>query len=70
VKWSTALIIGAILGFALPLALGGPHGVWMDSFAKWGTIRPIEGSPGLLVSVPLFAGSAIALRTLFNWHGG
>jgi hypothetical protein len=67
-KWVTALAIGAILGFALPLALGGQDGVWMQSFAKWGTIRPLEGSPGLLFSVPLFLGSAIALRMLMNWH--
>ena len=67
-KWLTALAIGAILGFVMPLALGGQHGVWMNSFAKWGTIRPLEGSPGLLFSVPLFLGSAIALRMVFNWH--
>ena len=67
-KWLTALAIGAILGFVMPLALGGQHGVWMNSFAKWGTIRPLEGSPGLLFSVPLFLGSAIALRLVFNWH--
>jgi hypothetical protein len=67
-KWISALFIGAILGFALPLALGGPTGVWMNSFAKWGTIRPIEGSPGLLFSIPLFLGSAIALRLFMNWH--
>ena len=64
----TALLIGAILGFALPLFFGGPSGVWMNSFAGWGTIRPLEGSPGLLFSIPLFLGSAIALRLVFNWH--
>jgi hypothetical protein len=67
-KWFTALVLGAILGFALPLFLGGESGVWMKSFAKWGTIRPLEGSPGLLFSVPLFLASAIALRIFFNWH--
>ena len=67
-KWLTALFIGAILGFALPLFFGGQNGVWMTSFAKWGTIRPLAGSPGLLFSVPLALGSAIALRLLFNWH--
>ena len=67
-KWVTALFIGAILGFALPLFFGGQNGVWMMSFAKWGTIRPLAGSPGLLFSVPLALGSAIALRLLFNWH--
>jgi len=64
----TALLIGAILGFALPLFFGGQNGVWMQSFAKWGTVRPLEGSPGLLFSIPLALGSAIALRFLFNWH--
>ena len=69
-KWFTALILGAILGFILPLALGGQHGVWMGSWASWGTIRPLAGSPGLLFSVPLFLGSAIAFRLFFNWHKG
>ena len=67
-KWFTALALGAILGFVMPLALGGQHGVWMNSFAKWGTIRPLAGSPGLLFSVPLFLLSAIAFRMFFNWH--
>ncbi len=67
-KWLTALAIGAILGFALPLGLGGPSGVWMNSMASWGTIRPLEGSPGLLFSIPLFLGSALAFRLFFNWH--
>ena len=67
-RWITALLIGAILGFVLPLIFGGPDGVWMSSFAKWGTIRPHAGSPGLLFSVPAFVLSAIALRTFFNWH--
>jgi hypothetical protein len=67
-KWVTALFLGAILGFVLPLALGGQGGAWMGSFASWGTIRPVAGSPGLLFSIPLFIGSAIALRMFFNWH--
>ena len=67
-KWLTALFLGAILAFALPLGLGGPGGVWMQSFTKWGTIRPLAGSPGLLFSVPLFLGSAFAFRLFFNWH--
>lgn len=67
-KWLTALTIGAILGFALPLFFGGHNGVWMHSFASWGTIRPLEGSPGLLFSVPLCLLSATALRLFFNWH--
>ena len=67
-KWMTALILGGILAFVLPLTLGGQDGVWMHSWAKWGTIRPIAGSPGFLFSVPLFLGSAIAFRIFFNWH--
>jgi hypothetical protein len=67
-KWTTALFIGAILGFALPMALGGQHGAWMESFARWGTIHPLEGSPALIFSVPIFLLFAIALRFFFNWH--
>ncbi len=67
-KWLTALFVGAILGFALPLALGGQNGVWMHSFAKWATIRPVHGSPGLLFSVPVALGFAMALRFILNWH--
>jgi len=67
-KWFTALLIGAILGFALPLALGGQNGVWMASWTKWGTIRPVQDSPGLLFSIPLALGSAFAFRLFFNWH--
>ncbi len=67
-KWLTALILGAIVAVALPLALGGPSGVWMNSFTKWGTIRPLAGSPGLIFSVPLFIIFALAFRLFFNWH--
>ena len=67
-KWVTALLLGAILAFTLPLALGGQSGVWMNSIAKWGTVRPLAGSPGLLFSIPLFLASAVAFRLFFNWH--
>ncbi len=67
-KWLTALLIGAIVGFALPMAFGGRSGIWMTSLASWGTVRPFEGSPGLLFSIPFFLGSALALRVFFNWH--
>ncbi|MEO7634023.1 MAG: hypothetical protein ABIS38_00070 [Sphingomicrobium sp.] len=67
-KWMSALLLGAILAVTLPLVFGGQSGVWMNSVAKWGTIRPHAGSPGLLFSVPLFLGSAIAFRLFFNWH--
>ena len=67
-KWFTALALGVIVGFVVPLALGGQFGVWMTSWTKWGTIRPLPGSPGLLFSVPLALGAAIAFRLFFNWH--
>ena len=67
-KWLTALTLGAIVGFAIPLMLGGQFGVWMDSWASWGTVRPLAGSPGLLFSIPLFLGSALVFRLFFNWH--
>lgn len=69
-KWLTALFLGAILAFLFPMLLGGQDGVWMTSWTKWGTIRPIKGSPGLLFSVPFFIGTAIAFRLFFNWHKG
>jgi hypothetical protein len=52
----------------LPTGLDMRSGVWMNSWAAWGTIRPHAGSPGLLFSIPLFLGSALALRMVFNWH--
>ncbi|MEP7316374.1 MAG: hypothetical protein ABI667_06735 [Sphingomicrobium sp.] len=67
-KWISALLVGAILAIVLPLTLGGYTGVWMNSWVKWGTIKPIPSSPGLLFSVPVFLGSALALRIFFNWH--
>jgi len=67
-KWITALIIGAVLGFVLPTGVDLRSGVWMNSWASWGTIRPHAGSPGLLFSIPVFLGAAIALRAVFNWH--
>jgi hypothetical protein len=67
-KWITALLLGALLAFVLPTGLDMRSGVWMESFASWGTIRPHAGSPGLLFSIPVFLGSAIFLRLVFNWH--
>jgi hypothetical protein len=67
-KWLSALFLGAILGVVLPTALDMRSGVWMNSFAGWGTIHPHAGSPGLLFSIPVFLGSAIFLRAVFNWH--
>ena len=67
-KWLTALVLGGLLAFVLPMSLGGQDGVWMHNWTKWGTIRPLPGSPGFLFSVPLFLGAAIAFRIFFNWH--
>lgn len=67
-KWISALVFGAILGFVLPTAIDLGSGVWMDSWAAWGTIRPHAGSHDLLFSIPVFTGSAVAARLLFNWH--
>jgi hypothetical protein len=69
-KWLPALLLGAILGFLMPMLLGGQGGIWMNSWVKWGTIRPLAGSPGLLFSIPLALGSAVAFRLFFNWHKG
>ena len=67
-KWITALLLGAIVAFVLPTGVDLRSGVWMDSWASWGTIRPHSGSPGLLFSIPLFLGTALALRLVFGWH--
>ena len=67
-KWTMALILGAVLGFVLPTGLDMRSGVWMDSWAAWGTIRPHAASPGLLFSIPVGLGAALAFRLFFNWH--
>jgi hypothetical protein len=67
-KWLTALAFGALLGFILPTVLDARSGVWTAGWTGWGTVRPLAGSPGLLLSIPLFLGSALALRLAFNWH--
>lgn len=63
-----ALLLGAIIAIILPMVFGGPTGVWMNSFAAWGTIAPLETSPGLLFSIPAFAISTIIFWVFFNWH--
>jgi len=63
-----ALLLGAIIAIILPMLFGGPNGVWMNSVAGWGTIAPLEGSPGLLVSIPAFVISTIIFWLFFNWH--
>ena len=67
-KLTTCILIGAILGVALPMFFGGPNGVWMSSFASIGTIRPLDSSPGLLFSAPVMALTAFGLKSLFAWH--
>ena len=67
-RWLGALLLGAIVGCLLPMMFGGQSGFWLNSWTKFGTIRPLAGSPGLLFSIPLFLGSAVAFRLFFNWH--
>ena len=69
-KWLPALLLGAIVGIVLPMAFGGQGGVWMKTWAGWGTVRPLAGSPGLLFSIPFAVGAAVAFRLFFNWHRG
>ena len=67
-KWLPALLLGAILGIVLPTGLDMRSGLGMHSWASWGTIRPRADSPGLLLSIPVFLGAALAFRSFFNWH--
>ena len=67
-KWFTALLFGAAIGFVGPMLGGGRDGVWMNSVMKTGTIVPFETSPGLLFSIPVAIGAAFLLRMAFNWH--
>ena len=67
-KWFTAILIGALIAFVLPLAFGGMGGPWRESWAGVGTIAPIPNNPGLLFSIPAFLISAVGLRMFFNWH--
>ncbi|HZC38949.1 MAG TPA: hypothetical protein VE221_09800 [Sphingomicrobium sp.] len=65
-KWLAALVFGLIVGTLLPTIVDGQAGVWTDDWTGWGTVR--AGTGGLLFSIPLFLGSALAIRLLFNWH--
>jgi hypothetical protein len=67
-KWLSALLLGAFLGVVLPTAVDMRSDLWMNSWASWGTIRPHAGSPGLLLSIPVFLASALAFRRFFSWH--
>ncbi len=62
-----AALLGMIAAIALPMIFGGRTGVWMNSFAAWGTIAPLSGSPGLLFSIPLFVGVTLFAWFFFNW---
>jgi hypothetical protein len=65
-KWLTALIFGLIVGTLMPTIIDGQEGVWTDNWTGWGTVH--AGTGGLLFSIPLFLGAAVAIRLLFNWH--
>ena len=65
--WLAALVFGGILGLVLPTVIDAQSGVWMHSWAGWGTVRPHAG--GLLFSIPLFLIVATGSRLFFNWHG-
>ena len=65
-KWVTALLLGAILGFVLPPAFGGQFGVWMDSWASWGTIRPHRRLAGPFVLDPSVLGRGPGVSTLLQ----
>jgi hypothetical protein len=67
-KWLSALLLGLIVGVVLPTGLDLRSGLWTNSWANWGTVHPHAGSPGLLLSIPVFLGTAIFLRLVFNWH--
>ena len=62
-----AALLGLVAGFALPMVFGGPSGAWMQSFTAAGTISPLPGSPGLLLSIPVFAGVTVFSWLFFNW---
>ena len=67
-KLFTAMLLGLIIALIVPLMFGGRSGLWVNSWAGWGTIRPLANSPGLLLSIPLFLGSTFVFRLFFNWH--
>ena len=64
----SALFLGAILGFVMPMLFGGRGGLWDTSWTHWGTVSPFAESPGLLFSIPFALGSAAAFRLFFSWH--
>ena len=65
-KWLSALVLGAILAFVLPLVFGGQGGVWMNSWTKWGTIRPHRGVAGLPVLDPAVPGLGTGLSAVLQ----
>ena len=62
-----AFLLGLVAAVALPMVFGGHTGAWMNSFAARGTIAPLDGSPGLLVSLPVLAGVTLFTWLFFNW---
>ena len=62
-----AALLGLVAAVALPMVFGGPSGAWMNSFAAYGTIAPLAGSPGLLVSIPVLAGVTLFSWLFFGW---
>ena len=62
-----AFLLGLVAAVALPMVFGGYTGAWMHSFAARGTIAPLAGSPGLLISLPVLAGVTLFAWLFFNW---
>ena len=69
-KWLLALTLGVAVGMLVPMIFGGQSGMWLESWMGYGTVRPVAGSPGLLLSIPIALGTALAFRLFFNWHTG
>ncbi len=62
-----AALLGAVAAVAMPMVFGGPSGFWMQSSTAWGTVAPLSGSPGLLFSIPVFAGVTLFSWLFFGW---
>ena len=62
-----ALLLGAIAALAIPMVFGGITGFWGQTGASWGTVQPFPGSPGLLFSIPVFAGVTFFCWLFFSW---
>lgn len=62
-----ALLLGAIAAVAVPMVFGGMTGFWGQNWVAWGTIQPVPGSPGLLFSIPVFAGIGFFCWLFLSW---